>query len=360
MADIGADIGAGTLPDLTETVELAIGGKRYAGWTEVRVMRALDQMSGSFSLGLSWKDDAAGQPIAIAPDDRCQLKIGGETLIDGWVDAVFPEISPDGHSIRVEGRDKSGDLADCSAIHKPGSWAKAKVEQIAADIAKPFGVAVTAKASTGAAIRKFALQQGETVAAALERLLRFRGLLAVPTATGDLEIITPDTGAPVATLALGVNIKAATGRQDHRERYSDYIVKGQAHGDDERHGKTVSQIKGEAKDAGVRRYRPLLIMAEDQSDGASAATRAKFEAGVRAGRSRGADISVAGWRTAPGGALWRPNRRVRVQCASIHIADEVMLVSAVTFTKSEFDGTVTTLTVCPPEAWTQLPQKEAV
>jgi prophage tail gpP-like protein len=350
---------ADAIPDLTETVELAIGGTIYAGWTEVRVTRAIDQMSGSFSLSLSWKDDAQGQPLQIAPDDRCQLKIGGEAVIDGWVDAVSPEISPDGHSIRVEGRDKSADLADCSAIHKPGSWAGAKVEQIAADIARPFGVSVSARASTGAAIRKFALQQGETVAAALERLLRFRGLLAVPTATGDLEIITPDVGAPVATLKLGVNIKAATGRQDHRERFSDYIVKGQAHGDNDRHGKTVSQIRGEAKDAAVRRYRPLLIMAEEQSDGASALTRAKFEAGVRAGRSRGADITVAGWRTAAGGALWKPNSRVRVQCAPIGMADDVMLIAAVTFTKSAFDGTVTELTVSPPEAWAQLPQKEA-
>ena len=35
-----------------------------------------------------------------------------------------------------------------------------------------------------------------------------------------------------------------------------------------------------------------------------------------------------------------------------------MLIAAVTFTKSAFDGTVTELTVSPPEAWAQLPQKE--
>ncbi len=347
------------LPDLSERVELAIGGKLYAGWTDVRVTRAVDAMSGAFSLTLSCKDDPAGQLLEVAPDDRCQLRIGGEVVIDGWVDAVSPSIDAGSHGIQIEGRDKTGDLADCSAVHKPGSWSKAKVEQIAAELARPFDVTVTAKASTGAAIRSFALQQGETVAAALERLLRFRGLIAVPTASGDLEITTPEAGAPVATLELGVNIKSANGRHDHRERYSDYIVKGQARGDDERHGKTVSQIRGEARDVGVRRYRPLLVMAEEQSDGQSAQVRAKFEAGVRAGRSRGADIVVAGWRTAPGGALWRPNSRVRVKCPSVKIADEVMLIAAVTFSKNDGDGTTATITVAPPEAFAQLPEKEA-
>ena len=345
--------------DVAEAVELSIGSRRYGGWSDVSVTRAIDQMAGSFALSLSWKDDAAGAPIAVAADDRCQLRIGGEIVIDGWVDAVSPSIDAGSHSIRVEGRDRSADLADCSAIHKPGSWSNARIEQIATEIASPFGVGVMAKAATGAPIRKFALQQGETVAAAIERLLRFRGLLAVPTATGDIEIITPDAGAPVATLALGINIKAASGRQDHRERYSDYIVKGQAAGDDERNGRTVAQVRGDAKDSGVRRYRPLLIMAEEQSDGGTALTRARFEAGVRAGRSRGAEIVVAGWRTAPGGALWAPNRRVRVQCAPIGMADEMLLIAAVTFSKSEGDGTTATLSLSPPEAFAQLPQKEA-
>ena len=345
-------------PAITEKVELSINGKLYAGWTEVSVTLAIDAMCGAFRLTLSSKDDAAGQMLAIAADDRCQLKIGGEVVVDGWVDAVSPSIDEGSHQISVEGRDKTADLIDCSAIHKPGSWRNVKLEVIAAELAKPFGVTVTAKASTGAPIAKFALQQGETVSAALERLLRFRGLMAVPTATGDLQIMTPDAGAPVATLELGINIKSAGGRTDHRERYSDYVVKGQAQGSDEKHGKTVSQIKGEAKDAGVRRYRPLLIMAEEQSDGASAIARAKFEAGVRAGRARSADIRVLGWRVSPGGALWRPNSRVRVRCAPIGMVDEVMLIAAVTFAKSDGEGTVATLSIAPPAAFAQLAEKE--
>ncbi|PTS90231.1 hypothetical protein DBR17_01675 [Sphingomonas sp. HMWF008] len=341
---------------LQPRVELAIGGKLYAGWTSVSVTRSLDTVSGTFELALTEKAKADDAPFPILPGDPCTLLIDGATVINGFVDLVAPSIGADDHSIMVSGRDRTADLADCSAIHKPGSWRNTKIEAIAAELAKPFGVRVSAKVSTGAVIPKFALQPGESVQAAIERLLRFRGLLMVANAEGDLDIITPEDGAPVAVLQYGANLLTGSARHDHRERFSAYRIKGQAAGDDTKSGKTVSQLSGSATDPGVTRYRPLLIVAEEQGDGASLATRAKWEAGVRAGKSIAADITVLGWQTAPGGALWRPNMPVRVVAAPLQLADRTMLVTAVTLTKDDA-GTIATLTVMPPEAWKQLAEK---
>ncbi len=348
MIDVQAQTDA-----VAEKVELAIGGLLYSGWTDVSVERSLDTISGQFSVSVAWKDDASGPALTIAPDDRCQLRIAGEAVIDGWIDRVMPDASSEDHSISISGRDRTGDLADCAAIAKPGSWQKTKLEAIAAELAKPYGVKVTAKVSTGAPIAKFALQQGETVHSAIERLARFRGLLLVSAPGGDLEITEPTKDAPIATLEWGKNIKAVRGSYDHSQRFSDYIVKGQASGDNDKSGKTVSQVRGEAKDGGVKRYRPTLIIAEDQSDGVSAKTRAAWEAGVRAGRAQTIDIDVLGWRIPGGGSLWRPNVRVRVICPPAMVADQVMLVAAVRLTKGE-QGTIATLTCNPREAWTQL------
>ena len=93
-----------------------------------------------------------------------------------------------------------------------------------------------------------------------------RGLLVVSTATGDLEIATP--------AVHGDAVRIVEGRQplslavSHRvdERFSRYIVKGQAAGTDARNGKAASQPSAEASDPGVARYRPLLVTAEDQAD----------------------------------------------------------------------------------------------
>jgi prophage tail gpP-like protein len=342
---------------LDEKVELAIGGSLYAGWTEVSVTRALDTLSGTFSLTLAPRAATADGDFPINEGDKCRLLIGGEPVIDGWVDVVTPSVSGSDHGVTVTGRDRTADLADCSAIHKPGSWKNVKLEAIAAELTRPFGISVTAKASTGKAIVKFALQQGETVQAALERLLRFRGLLMVPTATGDLQIVTPDAGAPELVLEYGVNIKSASTAFDASQRFSQYLIKGQAPGNDHHHGKAVSQISSTASDPGITRYRPLLIVAEEQGDGASLAVRAKFEAGVRAGKGITATIEQLGWRVKPGGKLCAPNLRARVKCAAIKLADEAMLVSAVTLTKSDA-GTTATLTLNPPGAWQQLAEPE--
>jgi len=338
---------------LAEKVELAIGGTTFDTWSSVSITRSLDSLAGAFDLSLANRLRDTTAPLAIRAGDACQLRIGGAVAIDGFVDRIGPSRSAEDAGITVSGRDRTGDLADCSAVHKPGSWSNVSIEQIANDLCKPFGISVTAKASTGARIPRFAIQQGETVQAAIERLLRFRGLLMQPTATGDLEIITPDDGAPVASLEIGVNLLSITATHDVSQRFSDYIVKGQAAGNDEKHGKTVSQIKGEARDGEVARYRPLLIVAEDQSDGASAGTRAKFEAGVRKGKSVTVDVEVLGWRTTPEGELWRPNLAVRLKAPAEQLADEQMIVTAVTLRKDD-GGTIASLTLMPPGAWAQL------
>ena len=342
---------------LAERVELAIGGKLYAGWTDVTIERRLDAMSGQFTLTLASKEKSDAAEFPVHEGDRCEVRIAGEVVINGWVDAVSVSIDSNDHSVTVAGRDRSGDLADCSAMNKPGSWTNAMLEAIAADLASPFGISVTARVSTGAAIRKFALQQGESVQAAIDRLLRFRGLIAVPTATGDIEITTPQDSAPVAVLALGKNIVSIEVSHDSRERFSDYLIKGQAAGSDDASGKTVSAMSGDAQDKGVARYRPLLIVAEEQGTAQSLKTRAAFEAGVRAGRGVTAEVTLLGWRVVPKGALWRPNVQVRVQCGPAQLPDDIMLVSAITLKKGE-DGTFAVLTANPPGAWAQLAEPE--
>jgi len=344
---------------LAEQVALRVGGQLYDVWTSITISRSLDSLAGTFEFQLANRLRDQDAPLSIKAGDRCQVMIGGEVAMDGWVDRKGPTRSDSDAGISISGRDRTGDLADCSAIAKPGSWANMSIEAIANELTKPFGIKVTAKTSTGGRIPKFALQPSETVQAAIERLLRFRGLLMQPTATGDLEIITPETGAPATTLAIGVNIKSIEATHDHSERFSDYLVKGQSVGDDKKHGKTVSQVKGEAKDSAIKRYRPLMVVAEDQVDGASASSRAKFEAGVRAGKGVSAEIVVLGWRVTAGGKLWRPNVPVTVKAPAEDLPGNAMIITAATLSKDD-QGTLAQLTVMPPGAWAQLADKGAL
>lgn len=330
---------------------LLIDGMAYEGWESIRITRSIESLSGEFELGLSVRQYTGAPRWPLRTGHAAAVVIDGETVISGYIDRIDPQFDESAHSISVSGRDRTADLVDCSAIHKPGSWSNARIEAIAADLAKPFGIRIEAAADTGKPVRKFAVQQGESVHAAIERLARYRGFLAVATAAGDVRFINPGQGAAVAEITEGVNIIGASANHDATERFSDYLLKGQSAGDDHLSGKAAAGPSASARDPGITRYRPLLIIGEDQSDAAGLAARAKWEATVRAGRAQSATLTIPGWR-APDGALWRPDQMVNVTAPGLFITGK-MLVSEVTLVKDD-RGTVTELGVKPPEAFSQL------
>lgn len=334
-----------------DTVSLAIGGQLHEGWTSVEVTRAIDTMAGAFKLELA--ERWPGQParFELQAGAACAVMAGGETLITGYIDRLETELAGEDHVLRISGRDKAGDLIDCAAIHKPGSWRDTAIETIAAELVKPFGISVAARAPTGARLKRFALQPGETVQAAIERLCRFRGLLAISDAQGNIVLTSPGRGAAVETLTEGANILACSAEHDTSERFSEYLVKGQASGDDEAHGKTVSQPSAVARDPGMTRHRPLMIVAEEQATLDNLEARAKWEAVTRAGRAQPGRVRIAGWRR-PDGQLRAPDTIVTLDAPSMFMAGP-MLVESVTLSLGE-GGTTSRLSIVPPEAWSQL------
>lgn len=344
-----------TLPQ--NDIALVIGGTAYLGWTSIEIERGFSTISGSFSLELASKERTAAADFPIEDGAACEVRLGDDVLITGYVDEVTRSIDADMRKLRVRGRDKAADLVDCSAIHKPGSWRGKTLQAIAAELAAPFGIAVNITGDTGKPFTRFALQQGETVFAAIERMARYRGLVAWSPGDGSIRIGNPDLGIRTGRLVEGVNVKSAEGSRDTSQRFSDYIVKGQASGSDSRNGAAVAQVKGEARDAGVARYRPMVVVGEEQSDAASLKKRAEWEAAVRNGRSRPASITVVGWRD-DAGAVWQPGARSACDVPSCRIVGD-MLVERVRLTRDAEQGTLTDLDVVPPEAWTQLAEPEA-
>lgn len=335
----------------SDVVTLSIGGTLYAGWKGVSITRALDTLSGEFSLDLTDRERQGAARLALAAGGAVELKVDGETIITGYIDRIGPSLDAESHPLQASGRDKSSDLIDCAPDARPGSWSNSSIEAIIGDLVKPFGIAVTARTSTAPKLRRFAIQQGDTIGQSIDRLMRMRGLLAVSTRTGDIEIITPASGSPVARLVEGQNLISFSATHDVSDRFSSYIVKGQAAGDDHVNGKAASAIVGKASDPGVKRHRPLVIIAEEQGDLATLEKRAKWEAITRAARGQEAFVTVQGWRR-PDGQLWDRDVIVDLEAPSIYISGRMLVVSA-TLQRGD-RGTTTELRLMPPEAFTQL------
>lgn len=335
---------------------LKVGGLKFDGWTSVSIDVGLDALSGGFDLGLTQRWPGHPERWSVEPGDACALSIrtsGGDIpLMTGWVDRSSDSLDPRRHPITLSGRERTCDLVDCSAIHSPGFWTQRTVVQIASDLLAPFGLKASADVDVGAPFARFALEPGETVFEAIERMTRQRGLLPITTTSGDLLFTRPAQIHAGYSLIEGETMETCAFDNDVSDRFSRYVLKGHDPSD-ESAGSKAARPSAEALDAGVRRHRPLLIVADEESTQATLEASAKWEASVRAGRAQTVTATVSGWTTADGD-LYRRNVLVPVKAPTLGL-DAEMLIESVGFRRSAREGSTTELKLVLKEAYSLKP-----
>lgn len=324
---------------------LKVEGKVYTGWEEVTVQKSIETAAGGFSITVS---DREGWPLV--PNMPCVVTLDDETVVTGYIDTVEMEHGAGTHNITVSGRDRAGDLIDCSVVHNGNEIVGQNLLQIAKTLCAPFGIKVTATSPIGGVFAKFAILPGESVWQSLERLARQRGMLMVSDGLGGIVFMQPNRVSSGAALVQGKNIITATATYDAQDRFSVYYVKGQTAGTDDTFGASAAQIEAKAQDIAVNRYRPLVVLSETNTSGAEAQTRANFEATTRAARSAKFEITVQGWQRDDNGTLWQPNQLVACKIPSLRV-DGDMLISAINYRKSSQSGTTAVLKLARPDAF---------
>ncbi|WP_048797117.1 MULTISPECIES: phage baseplate assembly protein [Serratia] len=339
---------------MTSQVELYINNAIFSGWVSVSVRRSLEHLAGSFELEMM----LPGQPV---PDSLraglpLALSIDGQRVITGYLDTVKHKITATAVQVTLSGRDKTGDLVDCSAIHKGGQWRGRTLAQIADELCQPFGIAVRWQVDDDTAAKPFAtytLELSETVSDALTKAARHRGVLVTSNAVGDL-VFTQASSSRTDTLTLGDNLLSADYTDDWRNRYSQYLIKGHSggggHNSNAKTAALLAAPKGEADDTGVTRYRPKIILADHKIDANSARQRAIREERRAIARSERFSATVRGWFRA-NGLLWDTNLLTRVVAPRINVNAEDLLVCQVEFTLSKKDGAVTNLVLAPRDGF---------
>lgn len=335
--------------------QLLVGGRIYEGWLSFSIARSIEAPSGTFTLNISDRWPGQKDPWPIEPGDECQVNLAGESQIKGYVDETDYSLTGASRDLTVTGRDKSGDLVDCSYAAKPDQWRDADEAAIIGDLAAPFGVPVNFEGG-GGKVKNFKVEPGETAYEAISRLCRLKGYLCWPDGRGGINI------GPASSQSLGLTLKesdciSVTVRHSFTERFSDYLVKGQrptvSDGKDAGKAKNSTQTKDAARDPAIKRYRPLLLISDGA--GAEAEERALWEAAVRAGRGLEVEVTVPGFRQ-PGGSAWPVNRLMGVNAPGISLADE-LLINQVKFDLNPQSGHTTALTLCRPDAFKPEPVK---
>ncbi|ENO8581475.1 phage tail protein [Shigella sonnei] len=339
---------------MSSRIELYIGGSIFSGWLTVSVRRSLEHLAGSFELGLMLPGERI--PSALRTGQSMTLRINGQTVISGWLDQVSQRISATRHQISISGRDKTGDLVDCAAIHPGSQWRNRTLAQIAADLCAPFGIAVRWQVNDDTAARPFSsftLENSETVADALTRAARHRGVLVTSNADGDL-VFTQAGSQQTDRLVLGDNLLDADYNTDWRGRYSEYRVRGHGRGGGKR-GDSESAARlaapvGVISDEQIGRYRPKIILADQQTDTTGARQRALREMRRAIARSERFSATVRGW-FRDDGRLWDVNLLTGVSALRFGIEQTELLVCQVEFLLDEQNGEVTRLVLAPRDGF---------
>ena len=352
------------LDELTLIVEPPEGGAKQAftGWTSTRVTRGIDRLPSDFEIEATERDPLHPEILRIQPFSPCEILLGSDKVLTGYIDRVVPSLSASGHSIHVVGRSKCEDLVDCAAMFQTFELRDTDPQNLATMLCAPFNISVDVVGDIGAtSIPIFAVILSETVADIVARVARYAAILAYDGTDGNLILSRGGSTSMESGFAQGQNIQGATGAFSGDQRYSEvravYLSVEMLYSPPSLPTQ-ASVLQHDtlttAYDKGVPRYRPFLFVAE-QSDYhyTVAKARTQWEVNRRWGRSQQVRLVCDSWRDSAG-KLWDINALAHVDIPALKINKQVWLISEVSFVK-DGRGTRSEVTLMPKEAFSVEP-----
>lgn len=347
-------------------VVITVNGYDYVGWLESSIEQSIGNIASRFSI-----------PVTLIPDKRADIKrqdlikvaINNDVVVTGYVLTADAFYRYNDCGLRVSGRSKTGDLAVCSAIHKGGQWPSAKLDQIARDLCKPFGIEVVVSTDVGAALTDFTIEHGETVLATLSRAARMRGILVTADPAGKLLLTRAGKEKSHGAIVRGQNVISMEGVGTDAERFSTYIGYGQHNAtkksltvlstnDDDSFVEDFSsavQQKAIATDTEMKRYLPLIVNAEGYTEASDIKRLVDHTMRVRRGQAYGLRYRLEGWTFE--GKPWKVNTRVPIYDPIAELDGDEWLIAEISLKVDIEDGDVADILVRPVDAYDTTPIK---
>lgn len=342
-----------------EIVSLTVGGKIIEGWDSVRVTRGIERFPSDFDLGLMDYFPGSDQKQLVNEGMPCQVKLGSDLVVTGYVDDWSPAISRSRHEVRASGRSKCADLVDCSAEWPNNVINNSNALEIASRLASHYNIQVSTDVDDLVKVPQFSLNWGESPQEILDRVSRWSALLYYDQPDGNLFLTRVGTTRATSGIAEGVNIEQAYYRRSMADRFSDYVgvsmsISPIAGFSPDTAYDSVTLATARDPEAASMRYRKRIIIVESTLMASQQAQRAiDWEMNRRYGRSRQLTVTIDSWRD-KSGKLWEPNTLIPVNIPSLQLPDTEMLIAEVTYIRDS-DGTHARLYLMPPEAFSVQP-----
>jgi prophage tail gpP-like protein len=355
----GSPIPRGQPAGAEDALALIVGGREWAGWQRVAVTRSMDTVPAAFDCQVTERYPRSPE-IVVQPGEPCEIKIGGDLVITGYVDRYTSMISASDHTVRIAGRSQSADLVDCAAFIGEPDAPSFQIRggtalSVAQQIAKPYDVEISSIAGPGAEIPQFNINLGETAWEIIDRVTRFSKLIAYDLPDGSVVMAQAGSEAMASGFAQGENVERAIVTYSMDERYQQYeghLLSTGVFGNDT--GTEATRVGQIVRDEGVTRFRKRYIISEQSQMGHFLAhDRAIWERNRRYGRSQAVNITCDAWRDARG-QLWSPNHLAPIRIPACKLPDASWLIAQVSYTRDE-TGQRALLVLMPVEAFSPEP-----
>lgn len=325
-----------------ETIGISLGGGPFIPWQDVAINISTEEavrtatVRGHLPEGMSppW------------PDSKATLSASGDLLLTGYVRDLRADQGESDWSAEISLVSRTVDAVEASIKHATGLAKNKDLKGIAEEFdSSGVGVEVV---GTYDKIERHQIEPGELLFSTLEPLARSAGAIIHDTPQGKLRIVKRPDAAHAGGLAAGVNIIHATAEFSGQGRFDPVLVRGQQSRGE---GAQALRPEAEASDPSVGRFRPKIIVLDNEATVANLKKATEWHMRVAAGLAVSATITVSGWRDA-GGSIWTPNRLVYVRHPRIFL-DQMMGIKSVSLTQetgSGGSGTRATLALVDPRA----------
>lgn len=315
-----------------DEISLLIDDKRFRFFTDITINKGMDKID-SITFSSPMESDNQDFRNTFKPFSFKNIKIyiGESKLFDGTMIDVNPSTTENSKTVEVSAYSRCGVLSDCTASSNqyPIEYNNTKLNQIANELIKPFGIKAIFNDSDGAVFERIALKPSQKILNFLIKLANKRNLVITSDENGNLVFQKAiETGNVVAVLEQGLSPLISVAPNFKPQSYYTHITGL---------GSVMVGLDGSKytvkntllKDA----IRPFVYDEEDtQSSDMKTSVNAKV--GRMFGNMVSYNIDVSTWRDKDNN-LWTPNTFIKLKSDdSMIYTSYLFLIRKVTFNKS--------------------------
>ena len=358
------------MASMNDPIAITVAGALVEQWTEVKIKRSRDELTGSLSFNLFYPSMPSA-PVVRSVKSGAEIIafVGGKVAFTGTIDkraakgsgkkpkgdkggdagggSVSSSISKDNYTIEITARGKTKGLITSSHQHPTGEMKSATSAQIMQKLVEPFGVSFQDRSGDSTKIEKARFLDGATVHREIVRWTVEHNLIVNETKEGELQMTKPGKEPRGVDLILGENIISFESSQSEDMLSTEVLVKGQRTSARE-HGTAAIQrkLKAKLKTNGVA-FRPFTVQLTGDATDDRLKLRAKVEARKRNEDSATITIEVFGV-TQENGEPWDFGVVHYCEIPPEGIADDFVVTEVEYTANSEEKATFkTTLTLKP-------------